>query len=180
MPKSACILTQGALPNFLCGRPGGSVMNVVTRSGSNSLHGTAFWFHNDNALNAPSNLDKKAFGKAPFRIENQIGATAGGPIVKDRTFFFGSYQRWADRRLGSGFTLNGAPTEAGQSILQSAVGTRPQVAALLKFLPVAQVPLPSQSATFTAGGNTYNVPLGSLTGSAGRKIDNHQFSTRGD
>ena len=162
------------------GRAGGSVMNVVTRSGSNSLHGTAFWFHNDNALNAPSNLDKKAFGKAPFRIENQIGATAGGPIVKDRTFFFGSYQRWADRRLGSGFTLNGAPTEAGQSILQSAVGTRPQVAALLKFLPVAQVPLPSQSATFTAGGNTYNVPLGSLTGSAGRKIDNHQFSTRVD
>src|SRR5437867_3948291 len=162
------------------GRAGGSVMNVVTRSGSNSLHGTAFWFHNDNALNAPSNLDKKAFGKDPFRIENQIGATAGGPIVKDRTFFFGSYQRWADRRLGSGFTLNGAPTEAGQSILQSAVGTRPQVAALLKFLPAAQVPLFGQSAAFTAGGTTYNIPLGSLTGSAGRKIDNHQFSSRVD
>src|SRR5213594_3301630 len=157
------------------GRAGGSVMNVVTRSGSNSLHGTAFWFHNDNALNAPSNLDKKAFGKAPFRIENQIGATAGGPIVKNRTFFFGSYQRWADRRLGSGFTLDGAPIEAGRSILQSAVGNRPQVAALLKFLPPAQVPT-GKSASFTAGGTTYTVPLGSLTGSAGRKEDNHQFS----
>src|SRR5262249_29436894 len=131
--------------------------------------------------NAPSNLDKNAFGKAPFRIENQIGATAGGPLVKNRTFFFGSYQRWTDRRLGSGFTLNGAPTEAGRSILQSAVGTRPQVAALLKFLPAAQVPLPGgQAAPFTVGGTTYNVPLGSLTGSAGRKIDNHQFSSRVD
>jgi len=161
------------------GRAAGSVMNVVTRSGTNNLHGTAFWFHNDNALNAPSNLDKNAFGKAPFRIENQIGATAGGPIVKNRTFFFGSYQRWTDRRLGSGFTLNGAPTEAGRSILQSAVGNRPQVAALLKFLPPAQAPI-GQSVSFTASGTTYTVPLGSLTGSAGRRIDNHQFSTRVD
>src|SRR5213593_388468 len=161
------------------GRAAGSVMNVVTRSGTNNLHGTAFWFHNDNALNAPSNLDKNAFGKAPFRIENQIGATAGGPIVKNRTFFFGSYQRWTDRRLGSGFTLNGAPTEAGRSILQSAVGNRPPVAALLKFLPPAQAPI-GQSVSFTASGTTYTVPLGSLTGSAGRRIDNHQFSTRVD
>ena len=161
------------------GRAAGSVMNIVTKSGSNDFHGTAFWFHNDNALNAPSNLDKKAFGKAPFRVENQIGGTVGGPIIKNRTFFFGSYQRSADRRLGSGFTLNGAPTEAGRQVLQSAVGNRPQVAALLKFLPAAQAPI-GQSLSFMAGGTTYAVPLGSLTGSAGRRIDNHQFSTRVD
>src|SRR5436309_1737416 len=162
------------------GRAAGSIMNIVTKSGSNDFHGTAFWFHNDNALNAPSNLDKKAFGKAPFRVENQIGGTVGGPIIKNRTFFFGSYQRSADRRLGSGFTLNGAPTEAGRQVLQSAVGNRPQVAALLKFLAAAQPPINQQPATFTAGGTTYTVPLGSLTGSAGRRIDNHQFSTRVD
>src|SRR3989454_754596 len=162
------------------GRAAGSIMNIVTKSGSNDLHGTAFWFHNDNALNAPSNLDKKAFGKAPFRVENQIGGTAGGPIIKNRTFFFGSYQLSTDRRLGSGFTLNGAPTEAGRQVLQSAVGNRPQVAALLKFLPAAQTPINQPPATFTAGGTTYTVPLGSLTGSAGRKNDNHQFSTRVD
>ncbi|PYS16371.1 MAG: hypothetical protein DMG17_12470, partial [Acidobacteria bacterium] len=161
------------------GRAAGSIMNIVTKSGSNDLHGTAFWFHNDNALNAPSNLDKKAFAKAPFRVENQIGGTVGGPIIKNRTFFFGSYQRSADRRLGSGFTLNGAPTEAGRQVLQSAVGNRPQVAALLKFLPAAQAPI-GQSLSFMAGGTTYAVPLGSLTGSAGRRIDNHQFSTRVD
>jgi hypothetical protein len=171
------LITNQFAPEY--GRAAGSVMNIITKSGSNQLHGSAFWFHNDNALNAPSNLDKKAFGKSPFRVENQIGATAGGPIIKDRTFFFGSYQRWTDRRLGSGFTLDGAPTEAGRSILQSAVGTRPQVAALLKFLPPAQTSSGKQ-VSFTANGTTYAVPVGSLTGSAGKKEDVHQFSTRVD
>jgi hypothetical protein len=162
------------------GRSSGSVMNIVTKSGGNDFHGSAFWFHNDNALNARSNLDKAA-GRtaATFRIENQVGGTVGGPIWRDRTFFFGSYQRWTDRRLGSGNTLRGAPTEAGRTILQNAVGSRPQVAALLKHLPAAQSPI-ATSAAFTSGGTTYSVPLGSLTGSAGRKIDNDQFSTRVD
>jgi len=131
------------------GRAAGSIMNIVTKSGSNDLHGTAFWFHNDNALNAPSNLDKKAFAKAPFRVENQIGGTVGGPIIKNRTFFFGSYQRSADRRLGSGFTLNGAPTEAGREVLQSAVGNRPQVATVEVLARCAS---PNRPVAFIYGG----------------------------
>jgi len=161
------------------GRAAGSVMNVITKSGTNDLHGSAFWFHNDNALNARSNLDEKIRPKAPFRIENQFGGTAGGPIVKDRTFFFGSYQRWTDRRLGTGTTLNGAPTEAGRQILQQAAGSRPQVAALLKFLPAAQTPL-GRPVAFTLGGQSYAVPIGSLTGSATRAINNDQFMARID
>lgn len=161
------------------GRSAGSVMNVVTKSGTNEFHGSLFWFHNDNALNARSNLDKRARPTSPFRVENQVGGTVGGPIVTGRTFFFGSYQRWTDRQLGSGTTLNGTPTEQGRQILQSAAGTRPQVAALLKFLPAAQTPI-GRNATFLLGGQTHTVPLGSLTGSATGVFDNDQWSSRID
>ncbi len=162
------------------GRNAGSVMNVVTKSGSNGFHGSAFWFHNSNKLNALSNLDKRAGRtRAPFRIENQIGGTVGGPIIKDKTFFFGSYQKWTDRALGSGFTLNGAPTAAGRQVLQTAAGNRPQVVALLKFLPAAQSPI-AASAKFVLNGQTFTVPLGSLTGSSSNTLDNDQWFVRAD
>ena len=161
------------------GRAAGSVMNVITKSGTNSFDGSAFWFHNDNSLNTRSNLDKAA-GRtnAPYRVENQLGGTLGGPVVRGRTFFFGSYQRWTDRRLGVGFTLTGAPSDAGRQVLQAAAGNRPQVQALLKHLP-AGTPN-GRSATFTLGGQTYTVPLGSLTGSATQRLDDNQGTVRID
>ena len=178
------------------GRAAGSVFNVVTKSGSNSFHGSGFLFHNDNHLNACSNLDEAAKpggacrtvvngvtkgtrDGAPLRIENQFGGTLGGPIVKDKTFFFGSYQRWTDRQLLAGFTISGAPTDAGRQILQQQVGDRPQVAALLKFLPAAQTPN-GTSANFTANGQTFSVPLGALTGANTVVFNNHQWSARVD
>jgi hypothetical protein len=162
------------------GRAAGSVVNVVTRNGTNSFKGSAFGFFNDGSLNARSNLDKQAGRtEAPFRQERQLGVTLGGPVRRDHTFFFGSYQRWSDRRLGSGFTLNGAPTDAGRQVLQSAAGSRPQVQALLKFLPAAQGAT-GKSANFTVGDQTFTVPLGSLTGSSSIKYDNDQATARID
>lgn len=186
------------------GRNASSVFNAITKAGTNAYHGSAFWFHNSNPLNACSNTEKRngfcnanstnpSRRHAPFRIENQIGGTLGGPLHlprfgeggrsyisgRDRTFFFGSYQRWSDRRLGSGTTLNGAPTEAGRQVLQAGAGDVPQVQALLRHLPAAQAPI-SQSATFTRGGQTFTVPLGSLTGSTSFFFDNHQASLRLD
>jgi len=131
------------------GRNSSSVFNAITKRGGNGFHGSGFWFHNDNALNACSNLDKNAGfcsasatdpGKthAPFRIENQAGGTIGGPVLKNKLFFFGSVQRWWDRQLGAGVTIVGVPTEAGRQIIQAQAGSRPQVAALLSFLPAAQ------------------------------------------
>jgi hypothetical protein len=167
------------------GRAAGSVVNIITKSGSNDLHGSLFWFHNNNHLNSRNNLDEArgavdpAFREAPFRVENQFGGTAGGPIVKDKTFFFGSLLRWTDRRLGSGSTLNGAPTEEGRQVLQSIAGTQPTVTALLENLPAAQTPL-GTTRSFTFQGRTGVVPLGSLTGSAAQKFDNWQTSGRVD
>ena len=162
------------------GRAAGAVVNIVTKSGSNEFHGSAFWFNNNEIFNSRSNLDKAArFADAPRRNENQYGGTIGGPIIKDRTFFFGSYQRWTDRQLGAGFTINGVPTEAGRSILQQQAGTRPQVAALLKFLPAA-TSANNRTASFSVNGTAYQVPLGSLTGANSIKFDNDQWSTRVD
>ena len=190
------------------GRAAGSVVNLVTKSGTNDFHGSAFWFHNDNALNSCSNLDKRAGltdprfcsslsgGRegAPFRIENQFGDTLGGPIRRNRTFFFGSVQRWTDRQLGSGTSISGVPTDAGKALLQSSVGSRPQVAALLQFVPGAATQGTHSSgnptfATYCIGGGTLpscsggtrvDVPTGTITASAPSFFNNWQASGRVD
>jgi hypothetical protein len=182
------------------GRAAGSVVNVITKAGTNKFHGSAFLFNNNEVFNARSNQDKAAgFTDAPRRNENQFGGTIGGPIIKDKTFFFGSYQRWTDRQLGAGFTINGAPTDAGRQILQQQVGGRQQVAALLKFLPAAQTPN-GATALFSPNisdncnpvapdANTpapppdpgcISVPLGSLTGANPIVFNNNQWSVRID
>ena len=69
------------------GRFGSGVINVITRSGTNSLHGSAFEFFRNDKLNA---TPWAANSKPPLH-RNQFGATLGGPIIKNRTFFFGSY-----------------------------------------------------------------------------------------
>lgn len=172
------LVTNQFAPEY--GRAAGSVVNIVSKSGSNNLHGSAFFFNNNEVFNARSNLDKAAgFQDAPRRNENQFGGTLGGPIIKDKTFFFGSYQRWTDRQLGAGATIAGVPTEAGRQILQAQAGSRPQVAALLKFLPAATTPN-NTSANFTLNNQTFTVPLGSLTSANSVAFNNHQWSTRVD
>ncbi|HEX6622628.1 MAG TPA: hypothetical protein VF064_02865, partial [Pyrinomonadaceae bacterium] len=195
------------------GRNGSSVFNAITKSGTNEYHGSGFWFHNDNALNACSNLEKNngfcrpsgstlATGqshKRPFRVENQLGMTIGGPLHlpsfgeggptyisgRDRTFFFFSLQRWWDRQLGSGFTINGVPNDAGRAALAAGAGTRPHVAALLSHLPTANGPCTGTAAacaarTFVVNGQTFTVPIGALTGSTSFALDNWQQSIRVD
>jgi hypothetical protein len=171
------LVTNQFAPEY--GRAAGSVVNVITKAGTNGFHGSAFFFNNNEVFNARSNLDKAAkFTDAPRRNENQFGGTLGGPIIKDKTFFFGSYQRWTDRQLGSGATINGAPTEAGRLALQP-FSSRPQVAALLKFLPAAPASN-GTTANFTVGGQTVEVPLGSLTSANSIAFNNHQWGARVD
>ncbi|MGH9946865.1 MAG: carboxypeptidase regulatory-like domain-containing protein [Pyrinomonadaceae bacterium] len=201
------IVTNQFLPEY--GRNSGSVVNIVGKSGTNDFHGSVFWFHNNEYLNACSNLDKRASGAttgfcnenattdarklAPRRLENQIGFTIGGPVIfprfgegrpyfssgRDKTFFFTDYQRWSDRQQASGVTLNGSPTQAGRAALQANAGNRPQVQALLRFVP-AGTPNGQSRTVSISGGPTFNVELGNLTGSSALRFDSHQGSFRVD
>ncbi len=99
------------------GQNSGSVMNVIIRSGTNQIHGSAYELHRDAVLDA-SNFFENLYGlpKAPF-VWNEFGGTIGGPISiprvyegRNRTFFFAGYD---GSRLRLGTTLNGvAPTSA--------------------------------------------------------------------
>src|SRR5437870_1562734 len=84
----------------------GGVISAVTRSGTNDLHGAGFEFLRNNALDSPGYFDDVKHGGigtiAPYR-RNQFGGALGGPIKKDKTFFFGTYE---GLRLGNGTNIS--------------------------------------------------------------------------
>ncbi|HWY48878.1 MAG TPA: carboxypeptidase regulatory-like domain-containing protein [Bryobacteraceae bacterium] len=73
------------------GRVGGAVVNAVMRSGTNQFHGTAYEFIRNTDLNAGGYEFSQPFVKPPLQ-RNQFGATIGGPIIKNKLFFFGDYE----------------------------------------------------------------------------------------
>ena len=84
------------------GRNSGSVVNVVTKSGTNGLHGSVYEFFRNKVLNANDYCLTAVDGlpcEKPKSNQNQFGGTLGGPIIKDRTFFFASYE---GRRIRQG------------------------------------------------------------------------------
>lgn len=71
------------------GRAVGGIVNIITKSGTNGLHGSVYEYFRNDAMDANSLLAGQGFNKLR---QNQFGATLGGPIVKDRTFFFANYE----------------------------------------------------------------------------------------
>jgi Carboxypeptidase regulatory-like domain len=119
------------------GRNSGSVVNILTKSGSNQLHGSAFEFHRNSAFDARNYFNRTPAAKTGFR-NNQFGGSLGGPIIKDKTFFFGAYEGQRER-VGSDFTFL-VPTQAQitqAQILAQANGVTPSPALtkLLGFFP---------------------------------------------
>ena len=105
------------------GRNSGSVINILTKSGSNHLHGSVFEFLRNSAMDARNYFNRTAdpntglpVKKTAFR-NNNFGASLGGPIIKDRTFFFGAYEGQRER-VGSDFTFL-VPTQAQISAAQA-------------------------------------------------------------
>src|SRR5204863_288341 len=82
------------------GLAGGAAVNVLIKSGTNQLHGSAFEYHNDNALKArpyftPVNQ------RNPKQVYNQFGGTVGGPIKRDKLFYFVSYEGTMDHQFAA-------------------------------------------------------------------------------
>ena len=91
------------------GRTSGGVINAVTRSGTNQIHGDAFWFLRDEDFDARSFFDAQI---PPFH-RNQFGGSVGGPIRKDKAFFFVNYEGFR-QDLGTTF-LNNVPSQAARN-----------------------------------------------------------------
>jgi Carboxypeptidase regulatory-like domain len=84
------VLTNGYNAEY--GRGGGGVMEVTMKSGTNDIHGVAYEFLQNEDLNATTwDANKAGTGKGTWR-QNQFGASVGGPIIKNRTFWFANYQ----------------------------------------------------------------------------------------
>ncbi len=74
------------------GNSAGSITNLVTKSGTNAFHGSAWWFIRNDVLDANQFFLNQAGDPKPALRFNQFGGTFGGPIIKDKLFFFASYQ----------------------------------------------------------------------------------------
>jgi hypothetical protein len=127
----------------------GGQVNIITKSGSNTFHSTVFEFFRDNHLDAQNYLEALANQPASPLLNNQFGATLGGYLVKDKLFFFLSYE---GQRLTVGSPQFGqVPTQAERNglFINPATGTAVQ----LPVDPVAAkilalVPLPNAASQF--------------------------------
>ncbi|MDW8241283.1 MAG: TonB-dependent receptor [Acidobacteriota bacterium] len=90
-------IVQTSLYDASQGRNSGGVIAAVTKSGTNEFHGNVYEFFRNRVLNANDFFLNASGQKRPILTRNQFGFTLGGPVVKDKTFFFGSYQGTRER-----------------------------------------------------------------------------------
>jgi Carboxypeptidase regulatory-like domain len=136
------------------GRNSGSQVQIITRSGTNAYHGTAYWFHQNSAFNARDYFDDT--GKATPLIRNLGGFTAGGPVIKDHTFVFGHWE-----------------------LLRIRGGGASRVANVLTPAQAAAITDPTSKALFQAVGAPTSAS-GQLSGAAPNQTNQHSWSLRVD
>ncbi|MBV9624437.1 MAG: TonB-dependent receptor [Acidobacteria bacterium] len=134
------------------GRNSGSVINIISKSGTNLFHGSAFEFLRNNVFDARNYFNRRPAPMSAFR-NNQFGGSLGGPVVKSRTFFFAAYEGQRER-VGSDFTLL-VPTPSqiasAQTIaLANGVTPSPALSTILGFFPA---PTGFNGQTGTVAGN---------------------------
>ena len=133
------------------GRSAGGVVNVVTKSGTNLLHGSFFEFFRNNALDARNFFNDKSVQQNPFHA-NQFGGSLGGPIIKDKTFFFIDYEGM--RETGAQALPSCVPTAADITYNTPAGGINPVISNLL----AAGKGWPSPNGTGSCIGNPVDGP----------------------
>jgi hypothetical protein len=152
------------------GRNSGSVVNLVTKSGTNNIHGSVYDFLRNDAVDA-RNYFANPDASAPELRLNQFGTAVGGPIQKDKTFFFFSYEGFRER---AGITeLTVVPTDAQKmGFFVNSAGNTVQVPVTATSAALFQLyPEPN---TNVAGGNFVSSPiLSNDTDQFLLKVDHH-------
>ena len=146
------------------GSAGGGQVNAVSKTGTNSLHGGLFEYLRNDALDARSPFDPSQI--PPFRM-NQFGGSLGGPIAKNKTFFFASYE--AIRQSLTNSQIAFVPNAAYRA---QVVKTSPALKPLLDAWPIGQTPVDSITDQYTSPGvNSVREDSGTI------RID-HKFNDR--
>lgn len=169
-------IVQTSLYDASNGRNVGGNVEAVTRSGSNDLHGNVYYFLRNKRLNANEPFIKARGIDRPVLDRNQFGGTLGGPIIKDKFFFFGSYQGTRETNalsLSNSLVFPSIPlgltdTNRTSAALMSTFGVaavNPVSLAILNArLPDGSFAIPSSGATSAPSG----CPLASLGNNANR------------
>ena len=139
------VITGNAPADY--GKTSSGVINAVTRQGTNALHGSFYEFLRNSALDARNYFDPPAI--PPFR-RNQFGAAVGGPIKKDRTFFFADYEGL--RQEQSVTQLAVVPTQAARNgeLVAGNVTVSPLVKPYLALYPLPTSNIKGDTGTFTS------------------------------
>jgi len=186
------------------GRNLGGVVNYITKGGTNAFHGTAFEFWQGDTFDSLQNQEKSpllgfcAPGQNPSTtgctppvvpqfVQNQFGGTIGGPIKRDKVWFFGSTNMQRTRTAGAPFTSSSTltPTANGIQQLQTAFPNDPAVAALAQFGPATvKVGNPTftglQNVPVTANGITVPIEMGTLTRFLAQPFNDYEATGRVD
>ena len=143
-------------------RPGGQV-SIVTQSGTNQIHGSAYDFLRNNALDAPNFFDQ---GSAPPFQRNQFGASLGGPIQTGKTFLFGNYEglRQHLHQTSAAFVPDAVSRAAAM----------PSVQPLLNLWPIA----PAGAPDFNGIAQVFSSPLQVIREDFGTARLDHIISSR--
>jgi hypothetical protein len=143
------------------GRSSGAVVNIATRSGTNKLHGEAFEFFRHQSLDARNFFNVDTQKQSPFK-RNQFGANLGGPILKNKTFFFLSYEGLRQRQqldFNSGVL----------SDAQRAGVTDPVARNLLALIPTSNTTTSAGAARFLGTGSA-DVNIDQWTGDLSHQL----------
>ena len=107
------------------GRAAGGVLNIITKSGTNDLHGTMLWRYQSQRFDSVSNLDKLDGIRQAVFSYNVFGFTAGGPVRKNKTFFFAGFQQQYDHSTSNNPMQ--IPTASAVASLQSLFPNNPRL-----------------------------------------------------
>src|SRR6266478_3778434 len=154
------------------GHSAGGLFNIVTKSGTNSWHGAGWWFDRNRNFDALDN-QQKARGHQDRFDYNRAGASAGGPILKDRLFIYGAYEVQNEGLAASSPSVK-LPTADGLNTLNS-LAHDDAVRNILKQFPVA----PGNDAG-TVNVNGTAIPVGNLTTVAPSYFNEHDYIVNGD